>query len=148
MIRWRQLRDDKGIVELVRNELVPISPWRHPRDGRLFAEISHRLRRGPTLVASRTLRSPPIGFLHMEFRGGALFIDLLAVDSRHQSKKLGTLLMNRAESYGRSKGCKWAHLFVDDHNERAIRFYRRRGYHSVRSIESLKIIELAKSLDD
>jgi len=84
----------------------------------------------------------------MEIHGSSLFIDLLAVDSRHQNKKLGTQLISRAESQGRTNGCKLAHLFVDDHNERALRFYFRHGYQIIRSIESLRVIELAKSLVD
>lgn len=146
MIRWRRSRDDKAIVELVRTQLVPISPWQHPRDGRLHAEIVKRLRKGATLVASRTDRTPPIGFLHMEFRHPTLIIDLLAVDSRHQNKKLGTALMDRAESYGRKRGFTAAIVFVDDHNYRALRFYRRFGYDTLSEIPSLKIVELAKSL--
>jgi len=146
LIRWRRIRDDKAIVELVRTQLVPISPWQHPRDGRLHADIVKRLRKGATLVASKTDRSPPLGFLHMEFRHPKLFIDLLAVDSRHQNKKFGTALMQRAEIYGRSQGCVASHVFVDDHNYRALRFYRRLGYDTLSVIPSLKVVELVKSL--
>ncbi len=146
MIRWKRNRDDKAIVELVRTQLVPISPWQHPRDGRLHADIVRRLRKGATLVAARTERSPPIGFLHMEFRHPKLFIDLLAVDSRHQNKKLGTALMRRAEDYGRSRGCTVSHVFVDALNYRALRFYNRLGYEPVHAIPSLEIVELSKPL--
>jgi len=146
LIRWRRSRDDKAIVELVRTQLVPISPWQHPRDGRLHTEIVRRLRRGATLVASKTDRSSPLGFLHMEFRHPTLIIDLLAVDSVHQNNKLGTALMDRAESYGRRQGFTAARVFVDDHNYRALRFYRRLGYHTISVIPSMKIVELAKSL--
>ncbi|QMV43424.1 GNAT family N-acetyltransferase [Cohnella cholangitidis] len=146
MIRWRQPRDDKGIVELVRTQLVPISPWQHPTGSRLHYEISRRVRRGATLVASRTRRSPPIAFLHMEFRGPTLLIDLLAVDSRHQSKQLGTALMRHAEQYARNKGSEMSHVYVDEENYRALSFYRRLGYHTLRAIPSLKVVELIKSL--
>lgn len=146
MIRWRRFRDDKAIVELVRTQLVPISPWQHPRDRRLHTDIVRRLRKGSTLVASRTNRSPAIGFLHMEFRGSKLFIDLLAVDPRHQNKKLGTALMARAEAYGRSRGCTAAYVFVDELNYRALRFYRRLGYAAFSAVPSLQAVELVKSL--
>jgi ribosomal protein S18 acetylase RimI-like enzyme len=146
LIRWRQQSDDKGIVELVRTQLVPLSPWQHPRDRQLYDDITRRLRRGATLVAARSRRNAPFAFLHMEFRGTTLFIDLLAVDPSEQNRHWGTLLMTRAESYGRKKGCTLSHLFVDEGNTRALRFYQRFGYHPVRAIQDLKVIELAKPL--
>ncbi|WP_158602263.1 GNAT family N-acetyltransferase [Cohnella endophytica] len=146
MIRWRQPRDDKGIVELVRTQLVPISPWQHPRDSRLHYEIARRMRRGATLVVAETRRSSPFGFLHMEFRGTVLFIDLLAVDSSRQNKHWGTALMRRAEQYGRKKGCTTSRIFVDEGNYRALRFYARLGYTTIRTIDALKVIEVAKPL--
>ncbi len=146
MIRWKQLRDDKGIVELVRTQLVPISPWQHPRDSRLHSQITRRIRKGATLVVVQSQRGSPIGFLHMEFRNHTLFIDLLAVDSRHQSKQWGTALMNAAENYGRKRGCEVSQLFVDEDNDRAFRFYHRLGYYIVRAIPALKVVQLTKSL--
>ncbi|XID93208.1 GNAT family N-acetyltransferase [Paenibacillaceae bacterium WGS1546] len=146
MIRWRRPRDDKSIVELVRSELVPISPWQHPRDSRLHADIVRRMRRGATLVASSTARGPVIGFLHMEFRHPEMLIDLLAVDSRYQNRKLGTELMLQAERYARNKGFAAARVFVDEENVRGIRFYRRLGYTRLREFPALKIVEMAKSL--
>lgn len=148
MIRWRQQSDDNGIVELVRTQLVPISPWQHPRDRRLYDDITRRLRRGPTLVAARSRRSAPFAFLHMEFRGTVLFIDLLAVDSSEQNRHWGSELMKRAETYGRKKGCTLSQLFVDEGNTRAHRFYHRLGYYPVRAIQSLRVIELVKPLTD
>jgi ribosomal protein S18 acetylase RimI-like enzyme len=82
----------------------------------------------------------------MEFRGTILFIDLLAVESTEQNRHWGSELMTRAETYGRKKGCTLSHLFVDEGNTRAIRFYHRRGYRPVRAIQNLRVIELAKPL--
>ncbi|MFC5528643.1 GNAT family N-acetyltransferase [Cohnella yongneupensis] len=147
MIRWRRQGDDRGIVELVRTQLVPISPWRHPRDGRLRFEVQKRLRRGPTLVVARTRQSVPFAFVHMEIRGNVLFVDLLAVDSRHQNRQWGTELMRRAEQYGRKRGCTVSHLFVDEGNTRGVRFYERLGYHVISHIEALKAFHMHKSLE-
>lgn len=146
MIRWRKSADDDAIVELVRTQLVPISPWHHPRDGRLRTDITRRLRRGPTLVASRSRHSDPFAFLHMELRQTKLFIDLLAVDSSYQNRQWGTELMIRAEEYGRRKGCTIACVYVDETNVRGLRFYQRLGYRSINHIKQLKVIELAKQL--
>ena len=146
MIRWRHKGDDRGIVELVRTQLVPISPWQHPRDGRLRGEVLRRLRRGPTLVVSRTRKSTPFAFLHMELHGEVLFVDLLAVDSRHQNRQWGTVLMKRAEEYGRRRGCEVSHLFVDESNTRGVRFYERIGYRIESHVEALKAYHMNKSL--
>jgi len=146
MIRWKQQGDTKGIVELVRKQLVPLSPWQHPSATGLRMEVVRRLRRGPTFVASRTRQSPPFGFVHIEIRGSVLFVDLLAVDVRHQNRSWGTELMRRAESYGRKKGCTVAYLFVDEGNARGIRFYRRLGYESLAYVDALKAYHMHKSL--
>jgi ribosomal protein S18 acetylase RimI-like enzyme len=146
LIRWKQPQDDKRIVELVRTQLVPISPWQHPRDSRLHSDITRRLRRGATLVVTGSRRSAPLAFLHMEFHNQTLLIDLLAVDSSHQNRQWGTELMNRAEHCGRKKGCMMSHLYVDEGNSRALRFYNRLGYNTLRHIKPLKVFEMAKSL--
>jgi ribosomal protein S18 acetylase RimI-like enzyme len=83
----------------------------------------------------------------MEFRGSTLFIDLLAVNSSEQNRHWGSELMTRAETYGIKKGCTLSHLFVDEGNTRALRFYHRLGYYPVRAIPDLKVIELAKPLN-
>lgn len=148
MIRWKHAGDLKGIVQLVRTELVPISPWHHPRGRLLYMEVARRLRNGITLVAARTYRSTPFGFLHMEFRRDVLFIDLLAVDRRHQNKHWGTILMRRAEQYGKlHKQCSLALLYVDEDNLRGLRFYERLGYQITRHINGLKVFELMKYLN-
>lgn len=146
MIRWRQPRDDKGIVELVRTQLVPISPWRHPKDGRLHAEIVKRLRRGETLVAVMSGKGPPAGFLHLEYRQPVLFVDLLAVDSRYQNRRLGSELMRYAEWNGIRRGCTVSRVFVDESNARGLRFYHRLGYYTTRHSPALKIVEVEKPL--
>ncbi|WP_256760772.1 N-acetyltransferase [Cohnella sp. WQ 127256] len=146
MIRWRQPRDDNGIVELIRTQLVPISPWQHPGDSKLRNEITQRLRRGATLVVADSRRRSPIAFLHMEFHNKTVLIDLLAVHSRYQNKHWGSELMQRAEKYARKKGYTMSHVFVDEDNIRALKFYLRLGYNILQSIPPLKVIELTKSL--
>lgn len=146
MIRWRRQGDDRAIVELVRTQLVPISPWKHPRDGRLRIEVQRRLRRGPTFVASRARKSPPFAFVHLEIHGKVLFVDLLAVDSRHQNRQWGTELMKRAEHYARKRGCEISHLFVDEGNVRGLRFYERLGYEVVSHMEAMKAYHMRKPL--
>lgn len=144
VIRWKQPRDTRSIVRLVRTQLVPVSPWHHSRDGRLYNEVSQRLRHGDTLVASRSRSSEPHGFLHLVIQDETLFIDLLAVDSLYQNRRLGTELMQRAEEHGILNGCRRALLYVDESNDKAHRFYRRLGYVTVRHLEALKCYQLEK----
>ncbi|RUS45456.1 N-acetyltransferase [Cohnella sp. AR92] len=147
MIRWKQPRDIKGIVKLVRTQLVPKSPWQHPRDGRLHSEIVDRLRKGATLVASRSRSEEPFGFLHLIVQDKVLFIDLLAVDPTHQNRRWGTELMSRAEEYGRKKGCIKSILYVDKDNAKAQRFYSKLGYSNAQYVEALVCYRMEKKLD-
>jgi len=146
VIRWKNPRDTPGIVRLVRTQLVPLSPWHHPGDSRLYGEVVRRLREGETLVVSQGRRSQPLAFLHLIVRGTTLFIDLLAVDPAYQNRHWGTALMRRAEEYGLSKGCTGAMLYVDEDNDRAHGFYRRLGYRTVRHIKELRCYQLEKPL--
>ncbi len=146
MIRWKRPRDTRSIVRLVRSELVPVSPWHHPRDARLYDEVSRRLRNGATLVASRSGSSEPFGFVHLVVQDQTLFIDLLAVDSAYQNRHWGRDLMRRAEEYGQAHGCRMAMLYVDEGNEKAQRFYLRLGYSPVRHLEALKCYQMEKPL--
>ncbi|MFC5701982.1 GNAT family N-acetyltransferase [Cohnella faecalis] len=146
MIRWKQPGDVKAIVRLVRTQLVPLSPWQHPRDGRLHGEIVKRLRQGSTLVAARSPRSVPFGFLHLIVQDRVLFIDMLAVDASQQGRHWGTYLLARAEEHGRKKGCADARLFVDDTNQSGLRFYERRGYRVLNHLKALLCFELTKPL--
>ncbi|WP_219640440.1 N-acetyltransferase [Cohnella sp. CFH 77786] len=146
MIRLRQPGDEEAIVDLVRTELVPLSPRPGMHGSRLRKEIDARLRRGVTLVASRTPRSEPFAFLHMEIRQRTLFVDLLAVSASAQNRRWGSMLMAAAEQYGASRGCTEARLFVDDTNERGLRFYAKLGYSAVRHISGAYCYELVKPL--
>jgi ribosomal protein S18 acetylase RimI-like enzyme len=146
VIRWMRPRDMRGIVRLVRTQLVPVSPWHHPRDSRLHSEIASRLREGCTLVASNRRSEEPFAFLHLVVQDSVLFIDLLAVDTSKQNRHWGTELMARAEEYGVKKGCRKAMLFVDEENDRAHRFYNRLGYTTIKHVSSLRCYRLEKPL--
>jgi GNAT superfamily N-acetyltransferase len=146
LIRWRQPGDDPGIVELVRTQLLPLSPRNTFRSGQLRQDISTRLGRGATMVVPRAGNSDPLAFLHLEVRKTTLFVDLLAVEPSAQNRHWGTELMNRAEQYGISQGCTEARLFVDDTNLRGLRFYGKLGYFAVRHIRDAGCYELFKTL--
>jgi len=146
LIRWKRAGDERAIVGLVRTQLVPISPRPGLHGSRLRRELLPRLRRGYTLVASRTAKSAPFAFVHAELRSATLFIDLLAVDPAEQNRRWGSALMDAAERYGMENGCSESRLFVDEQNERGMRFYARHGYTVVRHIPKAACYEIFKPL--
>ena len=146
LIRWMRSGDEKAIVDLVRTQLVPISPRPGMGGNRLRRKVVPRLRRGRTLVASQTGRSEPFAFVHVELRSATLFIDLLAVAPQEQNRRWGSALMAAAERYGMENGCSEARLFVDDVNEGGMRFYARHGYAVARHIPKAACYEMAKPL--
>lgn len=146
LIRWKRAGDERAIVGLVRTQLVPLSPRPGLGGSRLRRELLPRLRRGHTLVASRTAKSAPFAFVHLELRSATLFVDLLAVDPVEQNRRWGSTLMATAERYGMENGCSESRLFVDEQNERGMRFYARHGYTVVRHIPKAACYEMFKPL--
>lgn len=145
-IRWMRPGDEDSIVQLVKTQLVPLSPRPGMRSSHLRRDIEKRLRRGATLVVSGAGQAQPIAFLHLEVRQDILFIDLLAVAPSAQNRNWGTELMRQAEVYGVRQGCTEAKVFVDDTNERGMRFYAKLGYSVVRHIRDAYCYELMKFL--
>jgi ribosomal protein S18 acetylase RimI-like enzyme len=145
MIRSRTPRDDRAILELVRNELVPRSSLPAPSPARLRREMARRFGRGATFVAVRPEGSVA-GFVHVEVRDATLYVDLLAVAPADRNRGWGRALMQHAERYGLARGCRQARLFVDEGNIPAQRFYWRLGYWPVRRVKPLHCIEMVKWL--
>lgn len=147
MIRTRHARtDDKIIIKLIKEELIPLSYTASPKDAQTIRELPKRLRQGVTLVHSRTKNSEPLGFIHFYVRDGLLLYDMLVVSPNHRGKQIGTTLMNQAELHGRQKGAKAARLFVDHGNPRAQRLYARLGFQTLRYYPDLRCYEMVKTL--
>jgi ribosomal protein S18 acetylase RimI-like enzyme len=147
MIRARRARtDDKEIIRLIKQELIPLSHTASPRDAQTIRELPKRLSDGVSLVYSRTQRSVPMGYIHYYIRGELLLYDLLVVHPQHRGTQIGTTLMNQAETQGREKGAKIARLFVDHSNPRAQRLYARLGFQTIRYYPDLRCYEMLKSL--
>lgn len=62
---------------------------------------------------------------------GSLYISALIVDPRYRGCGLGTRLLDRAEQQARVLRLPRLSLVVLQHNERAMRFYRRAGFREV-----------------
>ncbi|MBP3965717.1 MULTISPECIES: GNAT family N-acetyltransferase [Paenibacillus] len=147
MIRARQARiDDDEIIRLIKTELIPLSYTASPRDAQTIRELPKRLSDGVSLVYSRSKRSIPLGFIHYYTRGDMLLFDMLVVHPQHRGKQIGTLLISKAETAAKEKGCSYARLFVDHGNPKAQRLYSRLGYQTIRFIHQVRCYEMVKSL--
>ena len=128
----RRASDDKTILRLIRDELIPLNPP-HLRPRWSEREITRRLDRGATFVwvPDGKPYARAAGFLTAIVRGDELFVDMLALDRGFQGRGAGGALLQRAENYGVQRGCKVMRLYVNDDNERGIRFYRKHGMTAV-----------------
>jgi len=63
----------------------------------------------------------------LEYRGKGAWIDELFVEVSHRGKRIGTQLLDLAETVSREHGAHFLHLEVS-HGNPAIELYRRRGY--------------------
>src|SRR5690606_7806822 len=112
---------------LIRRELLPYAKRIVSQAPLDRSTLSKRLAGNETFVLTdKGLRIK--GFVSCLIRDQSLNIDMIAVSRRSQGKGIGTRLMEYAESYGRSNGCKQAILFVDQPNKSAQQFYRQKGY--------------------
>ena len=54
----------------------------------------------------------------------------LIVTNKTRSKGIGQLLINKMEEYFKSVGCEYIVVDVFAYNEKGIKFYNKKGYHS------------------
>lgn len=82
------------------------------------------------LVADRD--GLPVGQVWIDFArfapDGAAYVWAVRVHPDLQGSGIGTLMMLAAEDVSRRRPMARAHLMVERHNERALRFYERLGY--------------------
>ena len=148
---YRYKQDTVAILRLIRRELVPLSLRPIGRESLTDRALIARIRQGRTLVAAG--RGGEIkGFIHVLITSrpnvpALLQIDMLAVEPDSRGQGIGSALLREAESYGRSRRCAAASLYVDEGNDRAHLFYQRAGYRTVQYWPSFRCWELYKPLD-
>jgi ribosomal protein S18 acetylase RimI-like enzyme len=130
-------RDNPIIYHLVKEELFPYTQRSFPKYRFRQKDIATRLRKGTTFVV-RCKKGPSCGFVHLLINNQMVWIDMIAVSRRNQGKGWGKALIEKAESYGKRKGCSRASLFVDATNVTAQQFYARRGYRFNRYVPEIK----------
>lgn len=138
MIRRANVREDREkIIRLVHQELWPFTRRIFP--GRRFPrkDVQNRLRIRDVFVKVGN-NGEVVGFVMTAACDHMLLVDLLAVDRHKKGRGVGTSLMTYVERFGRRKGLEVAWLYVDDSNEKAMRFYEKLGYTAVSYIPNLK----------
>jgi ribosomal protein S18 acetylase RimI-like enzyme len=117
---------------------VTMRPFRREDEGLLFgvaklafAELDDRraiatLERDTVFVAE--LEGEPAGYVAVEQSGGAVRIEQLCVHPAHEAEGIGGQLLEWAEGYAISAGAARLEVVVEPDNDRALSFYRRRGF--------------------
>jgi ribosomal protein S18 acetylase RimI-like enzyme len=147
MIRYRRPKqDDPVIYALIDKELVPQSHLPAAELEKIKRDLPERMKRGVTLVASPQYDADPVAFIHFMIHGELLFIDMIAVDRKHQHKRYGKSLMSQAENFAASRGCTRSKVMVDAGNSRAHLFYSKLGYQTLRFLPPTQCYEMEKSL--
>jgi ribosomal protein S18 acetylase RimI-like enzyme len=98
-----------------------------PRD--ILQDTSH------LLVAEPTEGGKIVGFCRVENHEGAYFLRELGVASSWRIRGIGTALLREAEAFIKSKGETNLYLSVVPRNTDAVRFFVRRGYNVINTIE-------------
>jgi ribosomal protein S18 acetylase RimI-like enzyme len=97
-------------------------PWNDRRERRQFIEQVN-----PDTVALIEVDGAIAGFIDLRSEDGALIVHTLVLHSQHQSKGIGTAVMQGICNMADKKGCQ-IKLFVLRANSGAKRFYRRLGF--------------------
>ncbi|WP_058303367.1 GNAT family N-acetyltransferase [Gorillibacterium timonense] len=148
MIRKRTAEDDRQILRLVEQELMPLARQAFPNLKVTLKELRERMKRGSVYVMEEETKGKRkvIGFVIAVNASQDLWIDMLAVGKDHQGKGLGAELLKKAEDVGRRKGCDHAQLFVDRVNRRAQLFYAKKGYMMTRYIQEVNCYQMTREL--
>ena len=70
----------------------------------------------------------PAGHVAVRQEPEVMVVDQFVVDETHQGQGVGNRLLDWVEGYALSRGLPRVRIEVEDGNERAQEFYRRRGY--------------------
>ncbi|WP_442955023.1 GNAT family N-acetyltransferase [Paenibacillus sp. JJ-100] len=147
MIRQRSSKlDDSAIMRLIDTQLVPLSHMSEKEIHKIRKEIPLRMNRGMTFVISPEPDQAAIAFIHFLMHGELLYVDMMAVSTREQRKRHGQTLLQRAESFAVSRGCKKSKVMVDEGNIKGTEFYQKNGYQVLRYIMVSRCYEMEKRL--
>ncbi|MGF9698075.1 GNAT family N-acetyltransferase [Paenibacillus sp. MABNR03] len=147
MIRQRKSRlDDGAIMSLIDSQLVPLSHMSTNEINKIRKEIPLRMNRGMTFVISPEQNKEAVAFVHFLMHGELLYVDMMAVATKEQRKRYGQTLLQKAENFAASRGCKRSKVMVDEGNMKGLQFYQKNGYSTVRYIMISRCYEMEKTL--
>lgn len=145
MIRTRNpRRDDRTILQLVKQELFPYTLLSFPGLRWNAAEIRRRLAGNVTYVAVPR-RSGAAGFASVRTAGKELYLDMLAVAPARRGQGWGKALLAESERHARRKGYRQLSLFVNDTNANARLFYTRHGYAEAGYFPAIQCYKMVKT---
>ncbi|WP_375335114.1 MULTISPECIES: GNAT family N-acetyltransferase [Paenibacillus] len=147
MIRQRNSRlDDGAIMSLIDSQLVPLSHMSANEINKIRKDIPLRMNRGMTFVVSPDPNKEAVAFIHFLMHGELLYVDMMAVATKEQRKRYGQTLLQKAENFAASRGCKRSKVMVDEGNTKGLQFYRKNGYSTVRYIMISRCYEMEKNI--
>lgn len=146
MIRKRiPHQDDRVILELVQQLLVPFAKETQPDLRVDMATIRHRLK--PCLVFVESIsRNKPAGFVSLRLEKDRIYVDMLAVHPKWQGRGVGSKLLEHAERIAMLKGYHEVYLWVDEANVQAQRFYRTKQYQVIHYDTTIRCYFLSKRI--
>jgi ribosomal protein S18 acetylase RimI-like enzyme len=145
MIRTRNpRRDDRTILQLVKQELFPYTLLSFPGLRWNAAEIRKRLAGNVTYVAVPR-RSAAAGFASVRTAGKELYLDMLAVAPARRGQGWGKALLAESERHARGKGYRQLSLYVNDANANARLFYARHGYAEAGYFPAIQCYKMVKT---
>ncbi|MBB6021273.1 ribosomal protein S18 acetylase RimI-like enzyme [Paenibacillus sp. JGP012] len=147
IIRQRSSKlDDSAILKLIDTQLVPLSHMSEKEINKIRKEIPLRMNRGMTFVISPESNKAAIAFIHFLMHGELLYVDMMAVSTKEQRKRYGQTLLQKAEHFAVSRGCRRSKVMVDEGNTKGCQFYQKNGYQTLRYIGMSRCYEMEKNL--
>ncbi len=137
--------DDSKIIQLIRDELLPLAIRRFPNTQFHRDELMQRLSIGTTYVWKDRV-GHIVGFIHLFIQNQMLWLDMIAVHKRQQGKGIGHKLVQHAILYGKATRLDAISLYVDKSNNKAIKFYKALGFRSIQYHPHIYCYEFSKRL--
>lgn len=146
MIAKRKLtQDDTIILQLIKDELLPLAVKRFPDTLFNKDELLHRLSIGTTYVWKERM-GRIAGFIHLFTQDQIVWVDMIAVQHLQQGKGIGHKLINQAVIFGKAYRMNAISLYVDKSNRKAIQFYKSLGFRSIQYHPHIYCYELSREL--
>jgi ribosomal protein S18 acetylase RimI-like enzyme len=121
-IRSFEAGDESNLIELWR-QCNLLRTWNDPRE-----DIARNQQSACGRILVAVHQQTLVGAVMIGYDGRRGWINYLAVAPGHRRRKLGTLLMSRAEAYLRELGCPKVNLQVRQSNLDVVSFYTALGY--------------------